>query len=103
MQTIPLIKRVSGNVTQIWYAHGTSGVGSVDHLCEWWGKLSFIGPNFGCFANASKLWLRTKEDHSSKATATFADTDVKITKDGRPYAIGSQEYITFFAESKAQG
>ena len=69
-------------------------------------KISSIGPNFGYFANASKSWLVTKEDQFSKATAAFADTDVKITKDGRPYlgaAIGSQEYITSYAESKAQG
>ena len=106
LATIPLIKRVSRNVTQVWYADDASGVGSVNHLREWWDKISSIGPNFGYFANASKSWLVTKEDHFSKATAAFADTDVKITKDGRPYlgaAIGSQEYITSYAESKAQG
>ena len=106
LATIPLIKRVSGNITQVWYADDASGVGSVNHLREWWDKISSIGPNFRYFANASESWLVTKEDHFSKATATFADTGVKITKDGRPYlgvAIGSQEYITSYAESKAQG
>jgi len=77
LTTIPLIKRVSGNVTQVWYADDTSGVGSVNHLREWWDKISSIGPNFGCFANAPKSWLVTKEDHFSKATATFSDTDVQ--------------------------
>ena len=82
LATIPLIKRVSGNVTQVWCADDASGVGSLNHLQEWWDKISSIGPNFGYFANASKSWLVTKEDHFSKATAAFADTDVKITKDG---------------------
>ena len=32
LATIPLIKIVSGNVTQVWYADDAFGVGSVNHL-----------------------------------------------------------------------
>jgi len=93
LATIPLIKRVSRNVTQVRYADDAFGVGSVNHLRGWWDKISSNGPNFGYFANTSKSWLVTKEDHFSNATAAFADTDVKITKDGKAI-FGSGRTIT---------
>ena len=46
-----------------------------------------------------KIWLVTKEDCLSSAAAAFADTDVKVTLEGRPYlgaAIGTEEYIQTF-------
>ena len=46
-----------------------------------------------------KTWLVTKKNRLSSATEAFADTDVKVTSEGRPYlgaALGTEEYIQEF-------
>ena len=79
LATIPIIRKVDGNIMQTWYADDASTVGLVKKVQEWWDKLSFIGPKFGSFTNASKMWLVTKKAHLAKAIATFADTGIKVT------------------------
>ena len=47
------------------------------------------GPKYG-------YWLVTKEDCLSRPAAAFANTDVKVTSEGRHYlgvALGTEEYI----------
>ena len=88
LATIPLIRKLKNlvsDVNQVWYADDASGAGRVNRLCEWWDYINTLGPQFGYFINASKTWLVTKEDCLPNATAAFANTDVKVTSEGRPY------------------
>ena len=108
LATIPLIRKLKDNVndvSQVWFADDASGAGKVHRLREWWDQLNTLGPKFGYFTNPSKTWLVTKEDHLSAASAAFADTDVKVTSEGRPYlgtALGTEEYIRAFVTNKVQ-
>ena len=102
MATIPLIKKLKSNVNdvnQVWYADDVSDAGKVNRLREWWDLINREGLKYGYYTNASKTWLVCKEDCLLSAVATFADTDVKVTSEGRPYlraALGSEEYIQSF-------
>ena len=61
------------------------------------------GPKFGYFANATKTWLVTKEKFLTAARATFADTGIEITSEGRPYlgaAIGTEEFVQSHVEGR---
>ena len=61
------------------------------------------GPAFGYFANASKTWLLTKEEHLDQARSLFQGTQVNITTRGRPHlgaALGSTEFIDQFVTDK---
>lgn len=108
LATIPLIRKLKDNVndvSQVWFADDASGAGKVHRLREWWDQINTLGPKFGYFTNPSKTWLVTKEDHLSAASAAFADTDVKVTSEGRPYlgtALGTEEYIRAFVTNKVQ-
>ncbi len=56
-------------------------------------KLSWCGPAFGYYPNASKTYLVIKEEHETQARQLFADTDVHITIQGKRHlgaAIGSR-------------
>ena len=57
------------------------------------------------FPNASKTWLKlvTKENSFSAAQAVFADTNIQVTSEGRPYLgipVGTDEYIQSFIARK---
>ena len=102
---IPLIRRLDGLCTQVWYADDCMAAGKLLQLSEWWNKLASEGPGFGYFTNASKTWLVTKDGYLEKASAIFANSGVNITPDGRPYlvaAIGSQEFTKEFVRSKVR-
>ena len=92
--TIPLIKKLQcndGNVKQVRYADDVCAAGKITQLREWWRHLSSQG-----YSNTNKTWLVTKEKHLAAATASFADTDVQITSEGRLYlgaAVGSYRGI----------
>ena len=106
LATIPLIRNLKDNVSdvnQVWYADDASGAGKITRLREWWDQLNSLGPKYGYFTNACKTWLVTKKNHLSSATEAFADTDVKVTSEGRPYlgaALGTEEYIQEFVTNK---
>ena len=107
LATVPLIKNLQSyeDVKQIWYADDASAVGTITRLHKWWNHLTKIGPRFGYFANPTKSWLVTKEKHLTSATATFANTGVKVTAEGRPYlgaAIGKPEFVTSYVNNKVQ-
>ena len=97
--TIPLIKKLQcavDDVNQVWYADDASVAGKISRLQQWWSLLSSQGPKFGYFANATKTWLVTKGKFLTAARATFADTGIEITSEGRPYlgaAIGTEEFV----------
>ena len=73
LATIPLIRRLDGLCTQVWYADDSAAIGKLAQLREWWDKLATDGPSFGYFANPSKTWLVTKDGHHEEASAIFAD------------------------------
>ena len=106
--TIPLIRKLKDSVNEVylmWYADNASGAGKLHELREWWDQINIAGPNFGYFTNASKTWLVTKEDYLAVAAVAFADTDMKVTSDGRPYlrvALGKEGYIQSFVSNKVQ-
>ena len=88
LATIPLIRNLKDNVSdvnQVWYADDASGAGKITRLREWWDQLNSFSSKYGYFTNACKTWLVTKKNHLSTATEAFADTDVKVTSDGRSY------------------
>ena len=108
LATIPLIRKLKSkvnDVNQVWYADDASGAGKANRLREWWDLINTEGPKYGYFTNASKTWLVSKEDCLLCAAAAFADTDVKVTSEGRPYlgaALGTEEYIQAFVTDKVQ-
>ena len=88
LATIPLIRNLKdsmSDVNQVWYADDTSGAGKITRLWEWWDQLNSFSPKYGYFTNVCKTWLVTKKNCLSTATEAFADTDVKVTSEGRPY------------------
>ena len=92
-----------GEVKQVWYADDASASGGLASVHSWWDKLSRIGPAFGYFANASKTWLVTKEEHLDRAKEVFHDTNVNITCHGRPYLgapLGTDDYTKDFVREK---
>ena len=104
--TLPLIKRLNqDSVNQVWYADEATVVGKIATLREWWDQIASEGPMYGYHANATKTWLITKKNHYSAVVAAFADTDVKVTLEGRPHlgaALGTQEYIELHMRGKVQ-
>ena len=97
--TIPLIKKLQyvEHVKQVLYADDVSAGGKITRLHEWWNYLTTLGPCFGYLANATKMWLVTKEKRLTTATTLFANTGIKVTSEGRPYigaAIGKPEFVT---------
>ena len=94
LATIRKLKTSVSDVNHVWYADG-----QVSHLREWWDQINALGPKFGYFTNARKIWLVTKEECCSAAVAAFADTGVRVTSEGRPYlgaALGTEEYMQVF-------
>ena len=54
-------------------------------------------------ANATKTWLVTKGKHLATATASFANTGVQATSDGRPYlgaAFGTEDFVISHVKDK---
>ena len=105
LATVPLIRHLDGaeDLKQVWYADDASATGSLTSIRSWWDELASVGPGYGYFANASKTWLVTKESHVERARELFADTDVNITSNGRPYLgvpLGTSEFTKQFIQEK---
>ena len=55
--------------------------------------------------NAVKTWLITKEETHTRALDIFKDTQIRITKEGKPHlgaALGTSSYITEFVKAKVK-
>ena len=103
LATIPLIKNLNDNITQIWYADDACATGKIARLRRWWNLLSTEGAKFSYFVNPTKSWLITKPEHLSSANTSFADSGVQITSDGRPYLgapIGSPAFMESYVSDK---
>ena len=57
----------------------------VTTLLDWWDQIVSQDPAFGYYTNAAKTWLITKENHPFATVATSANTDMKVTLEGRPH------------------
>ena len=91
---------------QVWYADDAIATGSLRNLLRtWWDKLVTVGPSYGYFVNAVKTWLITKEETPTKALDIFQDTQICITKEGKPHlgaALGTSSYIIEFVKAKVK-
>ena len=50
LATIPLIRKLDGILTQVWYADDSMAAGKLSNIREWWDKLTSEGPYYGYFA-----------------------------------------------------
>ena len=101
LATLPLIKRISGGATQVWYADDACAYGSISQLKQWWEHLRQVGPGFGYNVNPTKSWLVTKSSCYDVAVSQFSDSGVNVTCEGRPYlgaAIGTPEFSRKFVD-----
>ena len=102
----PLIKMLHDNVPttkQVWYANDATGIGSCEHLREWWEYISTEGPKYGHFPNCSKTYLVVKPGMESKAMSVFAGPHVNITSEGHHHlgaVIGSRGFCEEYVRTK---
>ena len=54
---LPLIKRLRDLFKQFCHADDSAAGGKLEHLKSWWETLKGLGPEYGCFPNASKTKL----------------------------------------------
>ena len=85
LATLPLIKHISGGVTQIWCADDAFAYGSISQLQQWWENFQQVGPGFCYNVNPTKSWLVTKSSCYDVAVSQFSDSGVNVTCEGRPY------------------
>ena len=99
---LPLIRHIADNVQQVWYADDATATGSLKNLPTWWDKLVTVGPSYGYFV---KTWLITKEETHTRALDIFKDTQICITKEGKPHLgadLGTSSYITEFVKARVK-
>jgi len=58
LSTVPLINKLEGLATQVWFADDAAA-GSLVDLLNWWKQLSTLGPGHGYYVNTlpSPGWL----------------------------------------------
>ena len=103
LSTVPLIQKLDGLATQVWFADDAAAAGSLADLLVWWKQLFGLGPGYGYYVNASKSWLVVKEDYHDTACTLFAGTSLCITTEGRPYLgapLGSPEFKSTFLQER---
>ena len=103
---VPLIHRLGGEVTQSWYADDASAGGRLGALRRWWDKLGTMGPKFGYFPNAGKIWLVVKPEHLKAAESHFQGTGVMITACGQRHlgsVLGVKTFVEEFVMEKVTG
>jgi hypothetical protein len=84
LSTLSLISKLQ-SANNIWFADDSSAHGAVHDVHRWWEDLNKHGPGFGYFVNPNKSWLIVKESYKQLAESLFANSNVNITTDGRPY------------------
>ena len=101
LAVLPLIKKLTREAKQVWFADDATGGGKLQQLRQWWDKLNECGPAFGYFPNAVKTWLVVKERMIEPATDLFRDSRVQITTDGHRLLgapVGSPEFCKAYLE-----
>ena len=77
---LPLLDTRS-KAKKISFADDFSGVGTIQHLREWWDLIEELGPYIGYHPNDSKSTLFVKKRYLVQATMIFANTGITITCD----------------------
>ena len=84
--TVPLLSKLKSTqpeidpVKHVAYADDDVGTGKIRNLRTWWDAICEVGPEFGYFINASKLWIIVKPHMRAEAEEVFMGTGIKITK-----------------------
>ena len=100
LATIPLNRRLSSSVNQVWYADDAAALGILTCCRDWWDELAKIGPSYGYSPDPTKIWLITKEACYTKALAQFNGTNINVTCSGHSY-LGSALDIPTFVDNFA--
>ena len=100
----PLIHRLSEErIKQVWFADDATAAGKLSGVKDWWNNISKIGPEYGYFPNADKMWLVVKERHFEESKQLIQDTGVKISQEGKRHlgsAIGTRSFVENYVEEK---
>ena len=102
--TLPLIRKLYGDVTQVWYADDVFAGGRTSDPHVWWDSLVSIGPHFGYNPNPSKTWLVVKPEHLLAAEEHFRGFGVNITIQGQRYLgapLGSKSFMEDFIQDRS--
>ena len=67
---LPLIQKLNTDATQVWFADDGTAGGRLDQIRLLWSNLNTIGPEYGYYPNAERL---------------FAGTGVNVTVEGKCY------------------
>jgi len=93
---LPLLWAIATNGTRhVAFADDLTGAGSIETLHIWWNKVCEHGPSIGYNPKAEKSWLIVKPEKMKLAKATFANSNINITVEGKRHlgaAIGKTEF-----------
>ena len=95
--TVPVINNLKAHMNPVWYADDAAATWNIVNLQTWCDEIAEHGPGYGFYANGSKTQIVVKEKFNSQAEAAFADTEVKVTCEGRPHLgvqLGTDDYIS---------
>ena len=89
--------------TKSFFADDTTAGGKLTDLRNSCNMHTNVGPDYGYFPNASKMWLIVKEGYEDEAALVFDGTQIIISKEGKKYlgsAIGTQAFIEIYVQQK---
>ena len=73
---LPLLDTRS-KTKKISFADDFSGVGTIQHLREWWDLIEELGPYIGYHPNVSKSTLVAKKQYLKQATMIFSNSTIE--------------------------
>ena len=73
---LPLLDTRS-KTKKISFAGDFSGVGTIQHLREWWDLIEELGPYIGYHPNVSKSTLVAKKQYLKQATMIFPNSTIE--------------------------
>ena len=80
--TLPMVRGLTSDVRQVWYADDASTGGTITAIRNWWDRLIHHGPAFGYFPNSKKTVLIVKEKNLNRAKEVFMGTGISVTAEG---------------------
>ena len=101
----PLITRLhlTTSTKQCWFADDASGAGTAIQIKDWWDTLIEEGPDYGYYPKDEKCWLIAKPEKEEIIRATFKETEINITNEGKKHlgaAVGTRSYLTEYVNEK---
>ncbi len=103
----PLITRLhlTTSTKQCWFADDASGAGTATQIKDWWDTLIEEGPDYGYYPKDEKCWLIAKPEKEEIIRATFKETEINITNEGKKHlgaAVGTRSYLTEYVNEKVE-